>query len=74
MVQNENKKLYDMKYHKENSVIKNIRFGKNTEKDILDYLSNLNEPFGTYVKRLIKEDMEKEKSEWIRLFSLSFAI
>ena len=26
--QSENKKRYDMAYHKENSVIKNIRFGK----------------------------------------------
>lgn len=60
--QSENKKRYDMAYHKENSVIKNIRFGKTTEKDMLDYLSNLSEPFGTYVKRLIKDDMQK-KSE-----------
>lgn len=61
--QSENKKRYDMAYHKENSVIKNIRFGKTTEKDMLEYLSNLSEPFGTYIKRLIKDDMQKENPD-----------
>lgn len=66
MVKSANKKAYDMKYNKERTKQKIIRFFIATDKDILDYLDNMSEPFGTYVKRLIRDDIKK--SEQFRLF------
>ncbi|WP_286356400.1 hypothetical protein [Ileibacterium valens] len=37
---------------------KTVSFNKNTESDLLRWLEN--KPFGPYVKKLIKEDMEKQ--------------
>ena len=47
------------KHNKENMVNKTISFSKNTDKEILDYISNLDVAFGTYVKKLIKEEIKK---------------
>lgn len=33
-----------------------------TDKDILEWLAQLDEPKATYVKRLIRKDMEKESA------------
>lgn len=61
MVKSANKKAYDMKYNKERTKQKIIRFFIATDKDILDYLDNMSEPFGTYVKRLIRDDIKKSE-------------
>ncbi|WP_304809050.1 hypothetical protein [Ileibacterium valens] len=37
---------------------KTVSFNKNTESDLLRWLEN--KSFGPYVKKLIKEDMEKQ--------------
>ena len=63
MVASENKKAYDKVFQKEQTIGKSVKFFKNTNKDLLDYLETIKEPFGTYVKRLIKEDMKKKKPE-----------
>lgn len=34
-----------------------------TERDLLAWLDSRDEPFATYVKRLIREDMERHASE-----------
>lgn len=62
MVASKKKIAYDIGYQKENTITKTVRFGKNTEKELCEYIANLSEPFASYVKRLIKEDMNK-KSE-----------
>lgn len=59
----ENKMAYNNDYNKKNTIIKPIRFNFNTEKDLLAYIENKDEKFSSYVKRLIKEDMKKEKPD-----------
>ena len=59
MVKSASKKAYDAKYNKERTKQKIIRFFITTDNDILEYLDNMNEPFGTYVKRLIRDDIKK---------------
>lgn len=54
---------YNNSYNKKNTIIKPIRFNFLTEKDMLTYIENKDEKFSSYVKRLIKEDMEKEKPD-----------
>lgn len=49
-----------MKYIKENTWMFNIRLGKDTEKDLYDYLYPM-KGRATYVKSLIREDMRKQK-------------
>jgi len=34
-----------------------------TDKDILEWLAQLDEPKATYIKRLIRKDMEKESEQ-----------
>lgn len=64
MVETSKKKVaYNNSYNKKNTIIKPIRFNFNTEKDMLTYIENKDEKFSSYVKRLIKEDMEKEKPD-----------
>lgn len=64
MVETSKKKVaYNNDYNKKNTIIKPIRFNFNTEKAMLAYIENKNEKFSSYVKRLIKEDMEKEKPD-----------
>lgn len=61
MVKSASQKAYDMKYNKEMTKQKLIRFFITTDKDILDHLDNMSEPFNTYVKRLIRDDMKKSE-------------
>lgn len=37
-----------------------VRINKDKEKDLLDYLKR-NAPYQTYIKKLIRADMEKER-------------
>jgi hypothetical protein len=47
------------KYNKENIANKVISFNKNTEADLLEWIQD--KKFGTYVKNLIRADMEAQK-------------
>lgn len=47
------------KYDKANTAMKCVKFNRNTEKDELHWLESRDEPFATYIKRLIREDMKK---------------
>lgn len=44
-------------------VLKPISFNDVTENDILEYIDALEVPFASYVKKLIKQDMEKSKQD-----------
>ena len=47
------------KYNKKNTVLKAIRFNKNTEKEMIEWLSD--KAFGPYVKALIAADMRSQE-------------
>nr|DAE10148.1 MAG TPA: hypothetical protein [Siphoviridae sp. ctGuJ10] len=56
------------KYNNKNRITKTIAFGKNTEKDLIEFLGSLGVngfcengdiDFGTYIKDLIRKDMTK---------------
>ena len=48
MVETSKKKIaYDIGYQKENTITKTVRFGKNTEKELCEYIANLSEPFAS---------------------------
>lgn len=49
------------KYNKNHTVLKGIRFNKNTEKETLEWLSD--KSFGPYVKSLINADMRAHKKQ-----------
>ena len=53
------------KYDKENTVIKSIKFNKNTDKLLLDYITNIDN-FQQYIKSLIKKDMGDKKWKKLR--------
>lgn len=46
---------------KKNTIGKYIKLIKSTDADIISWLNNNHEPFNTYVKRLIREDIKKNK-------------
>lgn len=48
------------KYNKTHTILKGIRFNKNTEKEMIEWLKN--KQFSPYVKQLILKDMEGQKS------------
>lgn len=57
-----NKVAYTMQYNKENTSKRVVMFNKNmeTDKAIMEFIES-RRPFSSYVKRLILEDMRKEK-------------
>ena len=57
------------KYDKENTVIKSIKFNKNTDKILLDYITNIDN-FQQYIKSLIKKDMEDKKMKEFKIEDL----
>lgn len=48
------------KHNSKNQITKTIGFYKNTEKEMIDHIEKLNMPFGSYVKELIKKDIENK--------------
>lgn len=54
----ENKKKYDIAYNKENTKMIGIRFHKQHDKPLLDFLKT-NGNVSQYIKELIRADMEK---------------
>ena len=49
---------YQKGYQKEFEVIKTVKFNRKTDDDILDHIDNVG-AFTTYVKKLIREDINK---------------
>lgn len=47
------------RYLKAHTVQKCMRINRETEKGLLAWVESRDEPFATYVKRLIREDMER---------------
>ncbi|WP_279006168.1 hypothetical protein [Thomasclavelia cocleata] len=57
----EAKKKANAKSDKKNTVGKYLKLIKSTDADIISWLNSHQEPFNTYVKRLIREDIKKNK-------------
>lgn len=57
----ENKKKYDKEYQKKYEIIKAVKLNRNTDKDIISHLGLSNKPFSTYMKELIRKDIEESK-------------
>lgn len=55
----ESKKRANARSDKKNTVGKYLKLMKSTDADIINWLSRNDEPFNTYIKRLIREDMQK---------------
>lgn len=55
----EAKKRANAKSDKKNTVGKYLKLTKSTDVDIICWLNNIQEPFNSYVKRLIREDIKK---------------
>lgn len=60
MAYNERKKEYNKTYQKEKTTQRVLQLNYNTDIDIIDWLEK-NRPFATYVKKLIRKDMEERK-------------
>lgn len=59
----EQKAVYDMQYMKEKCSRLSVLLNKEHDQDILEHLENTGESFNTYVKRLIREDMNRAKPQ-----------
>ena len=53
----------EAEYAKKNLVQKILKFNLKTESDLIEWVESLETPFQTYVKRLIRNDMNKKKQE-----------
>lgn len=60
------KSKYDQEYHKANYITKRIPFNKQIPEDLklLTFAESQPENFTQYIKRLIRQDMEKPKGAW----------
>lgn len=50
-------------YVKANLIRREVKFNKKTEPDLVEWIESLETPFQTYVKRVIRNDMNKKKQE-----------
>lgn len=50
-------------YVNANLIRKEAKFNRKTEPDLVEWVESLETPFQTYVKRLIRDDMNKKKQE-----------
>ena len=50
-------------YAKNKLIQKPVKFNFKTESDLIEWLESLKTPYQTYVKRLIRDDMNKKKQE-----------
>lgn len=53
----------EAEYAKKNLIQKILKFNLKTESDLIEWVESLETPFQTYVKRLIRGDMNKKKQE-----------
>ena len=54
---------YQSEYVKNYVIQKMVKFNVKTEPMLVDWIGSLEIPFQTYVKRLIRDDMNKKKQE-----------
>lgn len=50
-------------YVNANLIRKEAKFNRKTEPDLVEWVESLGIPYQTYVKRLIRDDMNKKKQE-----------
>ena len=55
------KAQYDQEYIRQNCTRVSLLLNKTHDRDIIEYLMTINESFNGYVKRLIREDMGRQK-------------
>ena len=53
----------EAEYAKNNLIQKPLKFNLKTESDLIEWVEYLKTPYQTYVKRLIRDDMNKKKQE-----------
>ena len=53
----------EAEYAKKNLIQKPLKFNSKTESDLIEWVESLKAPYQTYVKRLIRDDMNKKKQE-----------
>ena len=53
----------EAEYAKNNLIQKPLKFNLKTESDLIEWVESLKTPYHTYVKRLIRDDMNKKKQE-----------
>lgn len=53
----------EAEYAKKNLIQKPLKFNLKTELDLVEWVESLETPYQTYVKRLIRDDMNKKKQE-----------
>lgn len=53
----------EAEYAKKNLIQKPLKFNVKTELDLIEWVESLETPYQTYVKRLIRDDMNKKKQE-----------
>lgn len=58
-----NKSEYDQSYAKEHLIVKRLTLNKAKDADILLHIDSISEPFATYIKRLIREDMKRNSQK-----------
>lgn len=54
---------YQSEYVKNYVIQKMVKFNVKTEPMLVDWIGSLQIPFQTYIKRLIRDDMNKKKQE-----------
>lgn len=54
---------YHAEYVNANLIRKEAKFNRKTEPDLVEWIESLETPYQTYVKRLIRDDMNKKKQE-----------
>ena len=54
---------YQSEYVKNYVIQKMVKFNVKTEPDLVEWIGSLETPFQTYVKQLIRDDMNKKKQE-----------
>ena len=53
----------EAEYAKNNLIQKPLKFNLKTESDLIEWVESFKTPYQTYVKRLIRDDMNKKKQE-----------
>ena len=60
----------EAEYAKKNLIQKPLKFNLKTESDLIEWVESLKTPYQTYVKRLIRDDMNKKKQETASPFTV----
>lgn len=58
----------EAEYAKKNLIQKPLKFNFKTESDLIEWVESLKTPYQTYVKRLIRDDMNKKSRKLHKCF------